>query len=623
MNATAPEARDAAMDETIHHDPCSAETRPRGLGRYTFASGSRPLEGYTLKRAIGRGGFGEVYYATSDAGKEVAIKLITRNLEVERRGVVQCMNLKSPHLIGIHDLRTNDEGDTFVIMEYVAGPSLANILEKHPNGLPLDEVRHWLKGLVEGVAYLHDHGIVHRDLKPANLFLEEGVVKIGDYGLSKAITQSREPGHSESVGTCHYMAPEISTGKYHKPIDIYAMGIIVFELITGRVPFDGESVGEILMKHLTSRPDLSPLPEPYRSIVGRALAKDPNLRPSRVIDLLPPEDAPHTPDVRFIAEGKDDVDRRPVKDEVFQIEAEEPVLYIGPETRPEPPKRGCRARASARAAAKKAQAPPRTNQAYFRTRAAHASPARTCSPTNGSRSPAADPAKRTDASRRTGRFDAPGGASGGSGHDPFRARIRHRGPCPSAGPRSTRASFWHNADRNMGRSGNLQALGNESGLIDLTKTGDARSGRGPRTDIGRVGRLGVPGQSARLAAYPAVKPGDGCGYDTAGGAGGATGESRDLLRTDLCGPEALDTFGQGPQTTVPVLAGGPVDSRGGGRGQFRAGAPGLGPVRRGDHRHPGPGRQSLESRGRCVPAVSPNAWKRTGRVRLLAFPANN
>ncbi|HEU5117923.1 MAG TPA: serine/threonine-protein kinase, partial [Isosphaeraceae bacterium] len=268
MNATAPETRDAAMDETIAHDPCSPEIRPRGLGRYTFASGSRPLDGYTLKRAIGRGGFGEVYYATSDAGKEVAIKLITRNLEVERRGVVQCMNLKSPHLIGIHDLRTNDEGDTFVIMEYVAGLSLANILEKHPKGLPLDDVRHWLKGLVEGVSYLHDHGIVHRDLKPANLFLEEGVVKIGDYGLSKAITQSREPGHSESVGTCHYMAPEISTGKYHKPIDIYAMGIILYELITGRVPFDGESVGEILMKHLTSRPDLSPLPEPYRSIVG-------------------------------------------------------------------------------------------------------------------------------------------------------------------------------------------------------------------------------------------------------------------------------------------------------------------------------------------------------------------
>ncbi|MBX6316002.1 MAG: serine/threonine protein kinase, partial [Isosphaeraceae bacterium] len=289
MNPTARDLTGATLDETIAHVPnerkaqagpegadAMAENQPRGQ-RFMFASGSRPLEGYTIKRAIGRGGFGEVYYATSDAGKEVALKLITRNLEVERRGVLQCMNLKNPHLITIHDLKTNDEGDTFVIMEYVSGPSLAQVLQQHPNGLPLAEVRTWLKGLVEGVAYLHDHGIVHRDLKPANLFLEDGIVKIGDYGLSKAIAHSREPGHSESVGTCHYMAPEISTGKYHKPIDIYAIGVILYEMLTGRVPFDGETVGEVLMKHLTSRPDLAPLPEPYRGIVARALAKDPNL----------------------------------------------------------------------------------------------------------------------------------------------------------------------------------------------------------------------------------------------------------------------------------------------------------------------------------------------------------
>lgn len=377
MNATAPETRDqdAAMNETVPRDPDSSELKPRGMGRFAFASGSRPLDGYTLKRAIGRGGFGEVYYATSDAGKEVAIKLITRNLEVERRGVVQCMNLKNPHLIGIHDLRTNDEGDTFVIMEYVDGPSLANILENHPNGLPPEEVRHWLRGLVEGVAYLHDHGIVHRDLKPANLFLEEGTVKIGDYGLSKTITQSREPGHSESVGTCHYMAPEISTGKYHKPIDIYAIGVILYELITGRVPFDGESVGEILMKHLTSRPDLSILPDPYRTIVARALSKDPNHRPERATDLLPPEDAPRSPDVRFLPENKDDAARHPSEDEVMRIGPEEPVFYIGPNTRPEPRKgrRGCRS--SERPSSTSPQAP-RARRACFRPRPASTPPVR-------------------------------------------------------------------------------------------------------------------------------------------------------------------------------------------------------------------------------------------------------
>src|SRR3954462_15519459 len=284
--------------------PNMASYTPQAKHRYTFGSGARPLDGYTIKRAIGRGGFGEVYYATSDSGKEVALKLILRNLDVERRGVVQCMNLKCPNLLAVFDLRSNDSGDTFVVMEYVAGPSLGSVLKQSPEGLPLHEVRHWLKGLVEGVAYLHDHGVVHRDLKPANLFIEEGTVKIGDYGLAKLITPSHATEHSESIGPCHYMAPEIGSGKYHKPIDIYAIGVILYELLTGHVPFDGETVNEVLMKPLTARPDVSMLAEPYRTIVARALAKDPNQRPARVYDLLPPEDTPRTPEVRIIGEGK-------------------------------------------------------------------------------------------------------------------------------------------------------------------------------------------------------------------------------------------------------------------------------------------------------------------------------
>ncbi len=291
-------------DQPTGNDPMpNANPAPQAQGRYTFCSGSRPLDGYTIKRAIGRGGFGEVYYATSDAGKEVALKLILRNLDVERRGVSQCMNLKCPNLLAIHDLKTNDAGDAFVIMEYVAGPSLASVLKQYPEGLPQSEVRHWLKGLVEGVAYLHDHGIVHRDLKPANLFMEEGIVKIGDYGLAKLITPSHGSEHSESIGTCHYMAPEIGSGKYHKPIDVYAIGVILYEMLTGHVPFDGETVNEVLMKHLTTRPDVTMLPEPYRSIVNRALAKDPNQRPARVYDLLPPEDAPGPPRCGSSARG--------------------------------------------------------------------------------------------------------------------------------------------------------------------------------------------------------------------------------------------------------------------------------------------------------------------------------
>jgi serine/threonine protein kinase len=363
MSATAEEMpgaevnHDPRMDETVTYepkdssrsgpeDPMGSSDMPKAnltaqaQGRYTFGSGARPLDGYTIKRAIGRGGFGEVYYATSDSGKEVALKLILRNLDVERRGVMQCMNLKCPNLLTIFDLKTTDAGDTFVVMEYVSGPSLASVLKQHPNGLPLPEVRNWLKGLVEGVAYLHDHGVVHRDLKPANLFMEEGIVKIGDYGLAKLITPTQGSEHSESIGTCHYMAPEIGSGKYHKPIDIYAIGVILREMITGRVPFDGETVNEVLMKHLTARPDVSKIPQPYQTIVAKALAKDPNHRPGRVYDLLPPGDAPQAPEVRIIGHGKSGsgaaaaADSPTEKDDVLRIEAEEPIFYIGPDTRP-------------------------------------------------------------------------------------------------------------------------------------------------------------------------------------------------------------------------------------------------------------------------------------------------
>src|SRR6476661_1095079 len=122
-------SRDTRLDETAAYkskvasrsgpdDPMGSSDMPKANpserhGRYTFGSGAQPLDGYTIKRAIGCGGFGEVYFATSDSGKEVALKLILRNLDVERRGVMQCMILKCPNLLTIFDLKSSDAGDTF------------------------------------------------------------------------------------------------------------------------------------------------------------------------------------------------------------------------------------------------------------------------------------------------------------------------------------------------------------------------------------------------------------------------------------------------------------------------------------------------------------------------------
>ncbi len=253
--------------------------------RFTYSSGQRPLEGYTLKRGIGRGGFGEVYLAVSDGGKEVALKQIKGNQEIELRGVVQCLNLKHPNLVHLYDLKTDCQGDQWVIMEYVAGETFSSVLARHPKGLPRELVREWFLALARAVAHLHDQGIVHRDLKPGNIFLENGILKVGDYGLSKSIGASQRTAQTQSVGTVHYMAPEISTGNYNKQIDIYAAGVILYEMLTGRVPFEGESTGEILMKHLTASPDLSKLPAEYAPIVARALAKNPAHRQGSMVEM--------------------------------------------------------------------------------------------------------------------------------------------------------------------------------------------------------------------------------------------------------------------------------------------------------------------------------------------------
>jgi hypothetical protein len=254
--------------------------------KFVYTTGARPLDGYTIKRGVGVGGFGEVYFATSDAGKEVALKRIQRNLDVEVRGVTQCLNLKHANLIAIFDIKYDDQGEGWIVMEFVAGESLKDIIDRNPNGMPIEEANFWFTGIAAGVAYLHDHGIVHRDLKPGNIFLDENVVKIGDYGLSKFISCSRRSGQTESVGTFHYMAPEIGKGVYGKEIDVYALGIILFEMLTGRVPFEGESSQEIIMKHLTSDPDLSGVPLRYRRVIERALFKDPAKRFASVGEML-------------------------------------------------------------------------------------------------------------------------------------------------------------------------------------------------------------------------------------------------------------------------------------------------------------------------------------------------
>ncbi|MBT6848802.1 MAG: serine/threonine-protein kinase, partial [Planctomycetaceae bacterium] len=167
--------------------------------KFTYSSGDRPLDGYTIKRGLGKGGFGEVYFAISDGKKEVALKQVdaivskaeTGNPTEKQRGDHLVLNISHANLVSLFDIKEGNDDDTWIIMEYMAGNSLRHILDKNPTGLSTDDAAAWFYSIASGVEYLHNKGIVHRDLKPGNVFISDGNVKVGDYGLSKFISSSQ------------------------------------------------------------------------------------------------------------------------------------------------------------------------------------------------------------------------------------------------------------------------------------------------------------------------------------------------------------------------------------------------------------------------------------------------
>ena len=158
-------------------------------------------------------------------------------------------------------------------------------------GCRRSSIREWFAALSRGVSYLHDQGVVHRDLKPANIFVEHGHLKIGDYGLSRRMSSSERGEVTRGVGTPHYMAPEIKNGNYGRSIDVYACGVILFEMLTGHPVFDGETPAEVLMKHQLDTPDLKKIPPSIKPVLERALEKDPTRRFQTMMEFAKAVDA--------------------------------------------------------------------------------------------------------------------------------------------------------------------------------------------------------------------------------------------------------------------------------------------------------------------------------------------
>src|SRR5215475_2281794 len=242
---------------------------------------------YVIKRKLGSGGMADVYLAEDqELGRRVALKLLNERhaadeqfVERFRREAQSAAGLSHPNIVSIFD-RGQAEGTYYIAMEYLDGRTLKELLVRNgPTPIPI--AIDYTRQILSAIAFAHRNGIVHRDIKPHNIVVrKDGRLKVTDFGIARSgASQMTEAG--SIVGTAQYLSPEQARGKpVDQRSDLYSLGIVLYEMLTGRVPFTGDAAVEIAMKHLDTIPDppskLRPeISHDLDAVVMRALAKDP------------------------------------------------------------------------------------------------------------------------------------------------------------------------------------------------------------------------------------------------------------------------------------------------------------------------------------------------------------
>lgn len=272
--------------------------------------GERVSGRYKIIDKVGSGGMANVYLAEDlILEREVAVKMMALDFQEDQnnyrrfqREATSTTELTHPNIVNVYDVGEGDH--PYIVMEHIDGLDLKEYIQEH-HPIPYKKVIHIMQQVLNGIAYAHANGVIHRDIKPHNILIDnEGNIKITDFGIAVALSQNSITQTNSLLGSVQYISPEQARGNMvTKQSDIYSLGIVLYEMLTGSVPFEGESAVSIALKHFqTPIPSLhefdSRIPQALENVVLKATAKEPRDRYESVREMAKDLETALSPDRR-------------------------------------------------------------------------------------------------------------------------------------------------------------------------------------------------------------------------------------------------------------------------------------------------------------------------------------
>src|SRR5574344_910532 len=253
--------------------------------------GQKINDRYQIIKSIGEGGMANVYLAYDTIlDRNVAVKVLRGDLATDekfvrrfQREALSASSLSHPNIVEVYDVG-EDNGQYYIVMEYIEGKQLKELIKKRGK-LTISEVIDIMLQISDGLSVAHDSYIIHRDIKPQNIMIQEnGLVKITDFGIAMAMNATQLTQTNSVMGSVHYLPPEQANGKSATvKNDIYSLGILMYELLTGELPYRGDNAVEIALKHLKEpfpsvKEKVPEVPQSVENIIIKATAKNPKNR---------------------------------------------------------------------------------------------------------------------------------------------------------------------------------------------------------------------------------------------------------------------------------------------------------------------------------------------------------